>query len=93
MGNILDGNKIEKLLWENGLDYEQSGPESICFLHVYSGAVKIVVADGYVTAEGWQMDAEDIGLEIWRDGELIDENTDTFEDEESLVQKILTYAE
>lgn len=93
MNKILVGDKIEKLLWENGLDFEHTGAEYASHLHIEANGVKFVVADTYDSPDGWYLDTSDIGIEVWSNEVLVDESYDLFEDEEAFVSKILGYVE
>jgi hypothetical protein len=93
MNKILVGDKIEKLLWENGLDFEHTGPAFSSHLHIVAEGMKFVVADTYGGPDGWYLDTSDIGIEVWSGDVLVDENYSHFDDEEGFVAKILEYVE
>lgn len=93
MNKILAGDKIERLLWENGLDFTFSDWSDAFHLHINGGGVKLVVADVYGYADDWYLETEDIGIEVWSDGFLIADDYDSFEDEQAFVTKILEYVE
>lgn len=93
MNKILVGDKIEKLLWENGLDFDHSGWSHTSHLSIVGGGLKFIVTDTYGSPDGWYLETDDIGIEVWSDGVLIAENYGEFEDEEDFVTKILEYVE
>lgn len=94
MNKILVGDKIEKLLWEYGLDFTFSDWSDALHLHISAGPVKLVVADVYGYADEWHLESDDeIGIEVWTDGYLVADHYSTFGDEHEFVLKILEYVE
>lgn len=62
---ILNGDKIEKLLWENGFDFEhRTGIDGFSWLHVWAGQTQVIVSETWQDAEDWHLDTDTLMFEV-----------------------------
>jgi hypothetical protein len=89
--STLNGERIEELLWEQGLDYEHKLNDShIPVIEVYVGRQVVVVGEIEADDGTWVIDSFTVFVEpkYFNEGKGFDE-TKPIHDERSLVQHIL----
>jgi hypothetical protein len=91
---ILNGDKIEKLLWDSGLDFEhRTGIDGFSSVEVPVGGVVVSVSETWQDAEDWYLDTDTLLFVVTADGEEIREDYEMVSDEVALVQYIASYGE
>lgn len=91
--STLNGEVIEKLLWENGLDFfHYQNPQGIPGIEIYSAEGNIFVTETFVEDDDWFIDAEYLTIDRWYPHEEahIGQPYDV-ENEEELMEIILKY--
>lgn len=89
----LNGDKIERLLWENGVDFDYqwhfTNPEVLFAIGPY------VIANSDVWEDGldWYLESEGFTLFLWQDGEIVAEIEESVEDEQEFVDLILSFGD
>lgn len=87
---VLDGEKVEALLWDAGYDFEHKiGIEGFTSLEVYMGDTTIVVSETWLEEGDWFVDSNTLILEKIYEGVYTDSDFDIIESEEELVQHIV----
>lgn len=86
----LNGEKIEELLWEQGIDFEHTEEGAdVPAIQLTVGDKLVTVGETYVDQDGWHIDTDDL--------EIVRHDSDRFrgvdgsdiEDENALVKAIL----
>lgn len=91
---ILNGDKIEKLLWESGFDFQhRTGLDGFSSLEVWSGNMVVVVSETWQDADDWYLDTNTMMLEVKTDsGEQYDDY-EPVDSELDLIARIEYYGE
>lgn len=86
----LDGERIEELLWETGLDFQHTvRVDEIPAIEVFVGESIILVSETWATEDGWFLDSDMAVLEKYVDDRVVSADFDRAVSEKDLVEKIM----
>lgn len=89
---ILSGDKIERLLWENGYDFEhKTGIDGFSSIDVFIGDMVVNISETWEQGDDWHIDPDTLVFEKYHDGQLVDESYEWVEDEASLVDYLAIF--
>lgn len=87
----LDGEKIERKLFEEGFEFEQHlDPDTLVrYLKIYAGSAEIRLSEIWEEGDNWYVDTLSLNIVgAWGDM-YVDIDTDPIHDEDSLVLRIV----
>lgn len=89
---ILSGDKIEKLLWEGGYDFEtKTGIDGFSYFEVQGPNFRVTISETWHDATDWYLDSETMMIEVqYAIGGTYDDY-DPVTDELDLLARIETY--
>lgn len=92
---MLDGERIENLLWENGLDFEFVLVDGVNTLGIFSGGSQLCVETVWAEEDsnGWFFDKNDITFRTGPLSNLELYGTSAADSEEELIEEILSIRE
>lgn len=91
---ILNGDKIEKLLWENGYDFNLNcGIDGFSYVSVFGANAVVNISEMWQDAEDWYLDTESLLIEVATAKGDVYDDFEPVDDEVSLVNRIVSYGE
>lgn len=92
--SILNGDKIEKLLWENGYDFNlNNGIDGFSYLSVFGSNAVVNISETWQDAEDWYLDTDNLLIEVATAKGHVYDDYEPVDDEVSLVNRIISYGE
>lgn len=92
--SILNGDKIEKLLWENGYDFNLNrGLDGFAYLSVFGSNAVVNISETWQDSEDWHLDTDSMLIEVATSNGEVYDDYEPVEDEVALVARIISYGE
>lgn len=89
---VLNGDKIEHLLWESGFDfYHRTGLDGFSSIEITVGDATVSVSETWQAEDDWHLDTDTLVFEKFVDGDLIDESYEEVDDEAALVDYVAVF--
>ena len=86
----LNGERIEELLWEAGLDFHHTTEyDGVSSIEILVGESKVVVSESWAEEDKWYLDTDTALMEKYCEGVIVDSDFEPIKSEEDLVERAL----